>query len=50
MQNAALWVLCRYRHKTHWTKHKSRLDRDFGRKRWGDEGYAREELVWMAPA
>lgn len=30
---------------THWTKHKSRLDRDFGRKRWGDEGYAREELV-----
>ncbi|MCR9196531.1 MAG: zincin-like metallopeptidase domain-containing protein [Hyphomonas sp.] len=30
---------------THWTKHKSRLDRDFGRKRWGDEGYTREELV-----
>ncbi|WP_420915831.1 zincin-like metallopeptidase domain-containing protein [Oceaniglobus indicus] len=30
---------------THWTKHKSRLDRDLGRKRWGDEGYAREELV-----
>ncbi|KAA3516975.1 DUF1738 domain-containing protein [Agrobacterium vitis] len=30
---------------THWTKHKSRLDRDFGRKRMGDEGYAREELV-----
>ena len=30
---------------THWTKHKSRLDRDFGRKRWGDEGYSREELV-----
>lgn len=30
---------------THWTKHKSRLDRDFGRKRWGDDGYAREELV-----
>lgn len=29
----------------HWTKHPSRLDRDFGRKRWGDEGYAREELV-----
>ena len=23
----------------------SRLDRDFGRKRWGDEGYAQEELV-----
>ena len=30
---------------THWTKHPSRLDRDFGRKRWGDEGYAMEELV-----
>ncbi|MDD2324405.1 MAG: zincin-like metallopeptidase domain-containing protein [Alphaproteobacteria bacterium] len=30
---------------THWTKHKSRLDRDFGRVVWGDEGYAKEELV-----
>ncbi len=30
---------------THWTKHPKRLDRNFGRKRWGDEGYAREELV-----
>lgn len=30
---------------THWTKHASRLDRDFGRKAFGDEGYAREELV-----
>lgn len=30
---------------THWTKHGKRLDRDFGRKRWGDEGYALEELV-----
>jgi len=30
---------------THWTRHKSRLDRDFGRKRMGDKGYAREELV-----
>jgi antirestriction protein ArdC len=30
---------------THWTKHESRLQRDFGRKTWGDEGYAREELV-----
>lgn len=33
-------------HETcHWTRHKSRLDRDLGRKRFGDEGYAREELV-----
>jgi antirestriction protein ArdC len=31
--------------ETHWTKHPSRLDRDLGRKRWGDEGYAMEELV-----
>lgn len=30
---------------THWTRHSSRLDRDLGRKRFGDEGYAREELV-----
>jgi len=30
---------------THWTKHPQRLDRDFGRKQWGDEGYSREELV-----
>jgi antirestriction protein ArdC len=30
---------------THWTKHPKRLDRDFGRKRYGDEGYAKEELV-----
>lgn len=29
----------------HWTKAPKRLDRDFGRKRWGDEGYAMEELV-----
>jgi antirestriction protein ArdC len=30
---------------THWTRHASRLDRDLGRKRYGDEGYAMEELV-----
>ena len=30
---------------THWTRHPSRLDRSFGRERWGDEGYSREELV-----
>ena len=29
----------------HPTKHPSRLNRDFGRKAWGDEGYAREEPV-----
>ena len=30
---------------THWTRHPSRLNRDLGRKRFGDEGYAFEELV-----
>jgi antirestriction protein ArdC len=30
---------------THWTGHATRLQRSFGRKRWGDEGYAMEELV-----
>ena len=30
---------------THWTRHPKRLDRSFGRKSWGDEGYAQEELV-----
>ena len=29
----------------HWTRHPSRLDRDLGRKAFGDAGYAREELV-----
>lgn len=33
-------------HETiHWTRHPSRLEREFGRKRFGDEGYAMEELV-----
>lgn len=30
---------------THWTRHPSRLDRSFDRQRFGDEGYAKEELV-----
>jgi antirestriction protein ArdC len=29
----------------HWTKHRTRLARDMGRVKHGDEGYAREELV-----
>lgn len=29
----------------HWTKHPVRLNRDLGRKHYGDEGYAKEELV-----
>jgi antirestriction protein ArdC len=42
---AALCVLCRYRHKTHWTRHERRLNREFARKRFGQEGYVMEELV-----
>jgi antirestriction protein ArdC len=30
---------------THWTRHSSRLNRDFCSRRWGDENYALEELV-----
>ena len=30
---------------THWTKHVSRLDRNFGASRFGNESYAKEELV-----
>ena len=30
---------------THWTRHPSRLARDFGRQKFGDEGYAKEEIV-----
>src|SRR5271169_2410567 len=45
IRNSALCPLCRYRHKGHWTRHENRLNRDFGRKRFGDAGYAMEELV-----
>lgn len=30
---------------SHWTRHPSRLDRDFGQTRFGDPAYALEELV-----
>lgn len=33
---------------THWTRHALRLDRSFGQKRFGDAGYAREELVALS--
>jgi antirestriction protein ArdC len=42
--DSALWALCRYRHKTHWTGAKHRLNRDFTG-RFGSTAYAREELV-----
>jgi len=41
---SALCVLCRYRHKGHWSGHKSRLDRDLTN-RFGNRAYAAEELV-----
>ncbi|WP_081950771.1 zincin-like metallopeptidase domain-containing protein [Agrobacterium pusense] len=41
---AALCWLCRYRHKTHWSGAKSRLDRDLSG-RFGSETYAMEELI-----
>ena len=44
--NTALnYYSCLSHELVHWTKHPKRLDRDFGRKHWGDEGYAKEELV-----
>jgi antirestriction protein ArdC len=44
-RDAESYYATRAHETTHWTRHKSRLDRDFGRKRHGDEGYAIEELV-----
>jgi len=43
--DAESYYATRAHEMTHWTRHPSRLDRDFGRKRFGDEGYAMEELV-----
>ena len=43
--NAEGYYATRGHETVHWTRHASRLDRSFGRERWGDEGYAREELV-----
>jgi antirestriction protein ArdC len=44
-RDAESYYATRSHETTHWTRHKKRLDRDFGRKRFGDEGYAMEELV-----
>ena len=40
----ALWPLCRYRHKSHWTGHASRLGRDQTGS-FGSKDYGREELI-----
>lgn len=44
-QDPESYYATRLHETTHWTRHPSRLNRDLGRKRWGDEGYAMEELV-----
>jgi antirestriction protein ArdC len=43
--NAAAYYSTLAHEITHWTRHPTRLNRDFNRKKWGDEGYAKEELV-----
>lgn len=42
---AAAYYATRAHEMIHWTRHETRLNRSFGRKTWGDEGYAQEELV-----
>ncbi|MGA7806064.1 ArdC family protein [Bradyrhizobium sp.] len=44
-RDAESYYAVRVHETVHWTRHESRLNRDFGRKRFGDEGYAMEELV-----
>jgi antirestriction protein ArdC len=44
-QNAEQFYSTLGHEQIHRTCHSSRLNRDLGRKKWGDEGYAREELV-----
>lgn len=43
--NAETYYSTRGHETIHWTRHETRLNREFGRVRWGDEGYAMEELV-----
>jgi antirestriction protein ArdC len=44
-ENAAGFYAVLAHELTHWTKHPQRLNRDLGRKQYGDAGYAKEELV-----
>ena len=44
-QDAESYYATSLQELTHWTKAETRLNREFGRKRWGDAGYAAEELV-----
>ncbi len=44
-RNGEAYYSTRAHETIHWTKHENRLARDFGAKRFGDEGYAVEELT-----
>lgn len=44
-KDAEVYYATRAHELVHWTRHPSRLERDMGRKQWGDEGYGAEELV-----
>ncbi|MDX0980317.1 hypothetical protein GOE03_31080 [Sinorhizobium medicae] len=44
LDNRPCGIICRYRHKSHWSGAKHRLDRDLSG-RFGSESYAIEELV-----
>jgi antirestriction protein ArdC len=44
-RDAGSYYATRAHETCHWTRHESRLNREFGRKKWGDEAYAFEELV-----
>jgi antirestriction protein ArdC len=44
-ESGEAWAATLAHELVHWTRHPDRLDRDLGRKRWGDAGYAAEELV-----
>lgn len=39
------YYITQFHEIAHWTKHPSRLNRDFNQKRFGDSAYAKEELV-----
>jgi antirestriction protein ArdC len=44
-RDSVSYYVTRAHETVHWTMHPTRLAREFGRKRFGDEGYAMEELV-----
>lgn len=44
-RSAEFYYATLFHELAHWTQAATRLARDFGSSRWGDEGYAKEELV-----